>query len=99
MSEPVRHYLPTCISVSHLSALFHNVSMFTKEVNPDAHEYHELFYVNECTKEHKLIIGNKTHLLKAGQLMICPPGVTHLNASKNHSVITIIGFDTDSDIS
>ncbi len=99
MTEPVRHYLPVCISVSHLSALFQNVAMFAKEVNPDSHPFPELFYVNECAKEHKLIIDGKTHLLKAGQMMICPPGITHWNVSKNHSVITIIGFHTDSDIS
>ena len=99
MPEQLKHHLPVCISVTHLSVLFHNVSMFTKEVNPDTHSSYELFYVNECTKEHKLMIAGKTHSLKAGQLMICPPDTVHLNISKCHSVISIIGFGTDSDIS
>jgi len=100
MSEPLlNHILPVCISVTHLSAFFSNVSMFYKEVNPDSHPSPELFYVNECPKEHKLMIDDKMHTLKAGQLMICPPNTMHWNVSKSHSVITIIGFDTDSDIS
>ena len=99
MAEQLKHLLPSCISVTHLSVLFHNVSMFAKEVNPDVHSSHELFYVNECTKEHQLMIDGKMHSLKAGQLMICPPETVHLNISKSHSVITIIGFGTDSDIS
>ena len=99
MPEQLKHHLPVCIAVTHLSVFFHNVSMFAKEVDPDTHPTYELFYVNECTKEHELMIDGRLHSLKAGQLMICPPETLHLNVSRSHSVISIIGFGTDSDIS
>ena len=99
MFESFSHHLPVCISITHLSALYHNVSMFGKNVKTEAHTAPELFYIRECTGTHEILIGGRVHSLKSGQLIIVPPDTMHCNAHKNRSVADMIQFATDSDLS
>lgn len=94
-----KHHLPVCLSVTSLITVYHNVSMYNRKQKPEAHDFPELFYVSECSGGHRLLLDGKEYAMTKGQLMIYPPNAVHAGACKNNSVIDIISFETDSDIS
>lgn len=94
-----KHRLPACLSVTSLVTVYHNVSMYNRKLKPEAHDFPELFYISECSGEHRLLLDGKEYAMTKGQLMIYPPNAVHQGVHKSNAVIDIISFETDSDIS
>lgn len=94
-----KHRLPVCISVTSLITIYHKVPMYNKKPRPESHDFPELFFVRECSDFHRLLLDDRQYMLKKGQLMIYPPNAVHKIIFPSNSVIDIISFDTDSDLS
>lgn len=94
-----KHRLPACLSVTSLVTVYHNVSMYNRKQKPEVHDFPELFYVSECSGEHRLLLDGNEYALTKGQLMIYPPNAVHRGIHKSNAVIDIISFEADSDIS
>lgn len=98
-NEIYKHRLPICIAVTALVTIYHKISMYRRMPRPEAHDFPELFYIRECSGEHRLLLDDQPYTLTKGQLLIYPPNAVHALLSESNAVVDIISFETDADLS
>lgn len=94
-----KHELHQCITVKSIYTIYKSVSMHTRSPKPESHDFLELGYVSDCVGEHKFTVGGKVFSMKKGDFFIIPPNEVHVAAPFSKSIIDMISFEIDGDIS
>ena len=94
-----KHSLSSLISVASIFTIYHGVDMHKRKPAAESHPFPELAYISECNGEHKFTLDGKKYSMKKGEIFIIPPNLTHQSEPYSKSVIDIISFDIEGDIS
>ena len=97
--KTIRFTLTAPLTAKSIFTIYRGVDMHKRKPSPESHEFLELSYVSDCIGEHKFTIDGKTHSMKKGDVFIIPPNAVHQAAPYNKSVVDIISFEIDGDIS
>ena len=99
LSYIAKHSLTSVFSVKSIFTIYHNVDMHKRKPAAESHDFPEFAYVCECQGEHKFTLDGKKYSIKKGEVFIIPPNVRHQSAPYNKSVVDMISFEIEGDLS
>ena len=99
MNYIARHELFPCITVKSIYTIYKSVDMHKRSPKPESHSFLELSFISECIGEHKFTLDGKHYSMKKGDFFIIPPNATHVAEPFTKSIVDMISFEIEGDIS